>query len=57
MLGLGKQAKVRFEAQVLVLVPMPCGGMGECGVCAVKIQRGWKLACKDGPVFDLEDLI
>ena len=27
MLGFEKQAKVPFEAQVLVITPMPCGGM------------------------------
>jgi hypothetical protein len=30
--------------------------MGKCGVCAVKVKRGWKMACVDGPVFDLKDL-
>jgi len=44
-------------AQVLVTTPMPCAGVAECGVCAVrKASRGWALACKDGPVFDLNDL-
>lgn len=57
MLGLSQQAKVKFVAQVLVLSPMPCSGMGECGICAVTTRRGWKMACKDGPVFDLNDLI
>jgi dihydroorotate dehydrogenase electron transfer subunit len=55
-LGFSEQAKVPFEAQVLVVTPMPCGGMGECGVCAVTVRRGWKMACKDGPVFDLNEL-
>jgi NAD(P)H-flavin reductase len=41
----------------LVVAPMPCGGLAECGVCAVTTRRGWKLACKDGPVFDLGELI
>jgi hypothetical protein len=63
MLGLGehvgarRQAGVRFEAQALIVTPMPCGGIAECGVCAVTARRGWKLACKDGPVFDLTELI
>lgn len=48
-------------AQALVHSPMPCGGIGECGVCAVpgRARSGhssWQLACRDGPVFDLEDL-
>jgi dihydroorotate dehydrogenase electron transfer subunit len=56
-LGPGGQARVECQAQVLVLTPMPCGGMAECGVCAVTLRRGWKMPCKDGPVFNLVDLI
>lgn len=48
---------VEFEAQALVITPLPCGGVAECGVCAVNLHRGWKLACKDGPVFDLKAII
>lgn len=44
-------------AQVLVTTPMPCAGLAKCGACAVASRRGWKLACEDGPVFDLHDLI
>jgi hypothetical protein len=43
-------------AQALVLAPMPCGGLAECGVCAVPAQHGWKLACSDGPVFNLHEI-
>lgn len=57
MLGLGEEAGVKMEAQALVVTPMPCGGIAECGVCAVTARRGWNLACKDGPVFDLTELI
>ena len=52
----GTRAKVPFEAQVLVRTPVPCGGIAECGVCAVKVKSGWKMACKDGPVFDWKEL-
>ena len=45
---------VSCEAQVLVTTPMPCGGRGDCGVCAVSMKRGHKLICKDGPVLDLK---
>ncbi len=55
-LGFSEQAKATLEAQMLVLTPMPCGGIGECGVCAVPTHRSWKMACKDGPVFDLNEL-
>jgi NAD(P)H-flavin reductase len=57
MLGINELANVKFEAQVLVNTSMPCGGMGECGVCAVTVRRGWKLVCKDGPVFDLNEFV
>jgi dihydroorotate dehydrogenase electron transfer subunit len=43
-------------AQALVLAQMPCGGLAECGVCAVPSQSGWKLACEDGPVFNLQEI-
>ena len=42
-----------YGAQILIRVPMPCGGLAECGVCAVTTKSDWKLACKEGPVFDL----
>lgn len=43
-------------AQALLLETMPCGGLAGCGACAVRAHTGWKLACVDGPVFDLNDL-
>lgn len=42
-------------AQALVVPPMPCG-VGACQGCAVPVARGNKLACADGPVFDLLEL-
>jgi len=47
--GLGKLNQV--EAQVLIHTPIPCGGVAECGVCAVTVKPSWRLACKEGPVF------
>jgi dihydroorotate dehydrogenase electron transfer subunit len=43
-------------AQALIYTPVPCGGIGECGVCAITLRSEWKLACKDGPVFDWREL-
>lgn len=43
-------------AQILVRTPVPCGGLAECGVCAVTTRNSWKMACKDGPVFDWREL-
>jgi dihydroorotate dehydrogenase electron transfer subunit len=55
--GLAPHTPMPVPAQVLVQVPMPCGGIGECGLCAVDQRRGYKLACKDGPVFDFNEII
>jgi hypothetical protein len=44
-------------AQILIETPIPCGGIGECGICAVRLRKGYKLACKDGPVFDLKTVL
>jgi dihydroorotate dehydrogenase electron transfer subunit len=43
-------------AQVLIRTPVPCGGIADCGICAVLTKSDWKLGCKDGPVFDWRDL-
>jgi hypothetical protein len=53
---LGHVAAVR-EAQILIHTQMPCGGLAECGVCAIGIQHDWRMACKDGPVFILKDIL
>ncbi|MDX1379441.1 MAG: 2Fe-2S iron-sulfur cluster-binding protein, partial [Anaerolineales bacterium] len=50
------QLSAEIEAQALIRTPMPCGGIAECGVCAVRMKSRWKLACKDGPVFDWKEL-
>ncbi|MEW6288010.1 MAG: hypothetical protein AB1509_17505 [Chloroflexota bacterium] len=55
-LGGSSQVSAGKEAQVLVRTPLPCGGVAECGVCAVTLKSGWKMACKDGPVFDWREV-
>lgn len=45
------------EAQALIRTAMPCHGVGNCGVCSVKTNRGWRLACTDGPVFNLNEVL
>jgi hypothetical protein len=52
---LGRRKSI--EGQVLVHTPMPCGALAECGACAVSFGRDWKLACKEGPVFGLKELL
>lgn len=41
--------------QALVLVPMPCGGIADCGVCTIETTNGSRMACTDGPVFALKE--
>jgi NAD(P)H-flavin reductase len=47
----------RNKSQVLIHTPVPCGGIADCAVCAVALRSGWKLACKDGPVFDWKEIL
>jgi hypothetical protein len=58
-LGLGTNPMQRPSCafEVLVTTPMPCAGQAECGICALPVKNGWRLACKDGPVFAWEDLM
>jgi NAD(P)H-flavin reductase len=56
-LGKLNHVVVGKESQVLIHTPVPCGGVAECGVCAVTLKSTWKLACKDGPVFDWGDIL
>lgn len=44
-----------FFAKALVVPPLPCG-VGACRGCAVSAKRGYRLACTDGPFFDLLEL-
>ena len=54
--GLGPDAQLPCQGQVLVLAPMPCGTLADCGVCALPVGHSWQLVCKDGPVFNLNEL-
>jgi hypothetical protein len=55
-LGGQNQMSLKGEAQVFIHAPVPCGGIAECGVCSVVLKSGWRLACKDGLVFDLREI-
>lgn len=57
ILGLEIHQPLPCEGQALIVTPMPCASIGECGACAVQGKRGnWLLACQDGPVFDFKEL-
>lgn len=47
----------QLTGEVLIRTAMPCRGLGECGVCAIKTRRGWRLACVDGPVFPVREVL
>ena len=55
-LGNGTPRAVFSGAQVLVRTAMPCGGLADCGVCALTTRSDWKMVCKEGPVFDLAEI-
>ena len=46
----------RSVGEVLLDLPMLCG-FGGCLACAVTSRGEWKLACKDGPVFPLAEVL
>lgn len=57
-LRLGPHDRIPCPTQALIWTPMPCGALADCGVCAVPTRKGsYRLACKDGPVFDLDQLV
>jgi len=54
--GLRKQVQhSASKAYALISPPMPCG-TGACQACAIYSGDGWRLACTDGPTFELDDL-
>ncbi len=56
-LKLGPHDYLPCPGQILVSTPMPCAGIAECAVCALpQRKKGYVLACKDGPVFNLNQL-
>jgi dihydroorotate dehydrogenase electron transfer subunit len=42
--------------QISLEVRMGCG-LGVCYACTVKTKSGLKQVCKDGPIFDLDDIL
>jgi dihydroorotate dehydrogenase electron transfer subunit len=46
----GLQAYASFEENIAC-------GVGACLGCAIRTRNGYKLVCKDGPVFDLKEII
>jgi len=57
MFGLPPERAWPQAAEILVERAMPCLGAAECGICAQRTRSGWALACSQGPVFKLSELI
>ncbi|QYK51933.1 MAG: hypothetical protein KF701_05405 [Anaerolineales bacterium] len=57
LLGIHERAPKTLRGQALVTPPMPCGGLAQCGVCSFATPRKAQLACNQGPVFNLADLL
>jgi hypothetical protein len=55
-LGMKAGDRLPCPGELLIETPMPCGSLADCGACAVPGRRGWKLACRDGPVFDINEI-
>ena len=51
--GVAKEYGV--QAQVSLDAYMACG-IGACLGCAIETLDGYKLVCKDGPVFDAHEI-
>jgi len=46
----------KLDCQLSLEEWMACG-IGACKGCAVKTRSGYKMVCKDGPVFDAKEII
>jgi len=55
MAGMGRQFGGR-SVQVSVETVLGCG-VGACLGCSIETRQGRKLVCKDGPVFELKDIL
>jgi len=51
-----ERLRLRHFAQAAVLRPLVCGN-GACLTCQLDTHAGSKLVCRDGPVFELRDIM
>ena len=52
-----KQSNLKLrKCQVSLEVRMGCG-FGACYSCTINTKKGLKQVCRDGPVFELDDII
>ncbi len=51
-----ERLRARNFAQGIITRPLICG-TGVCFACSVETHSGQRLVCRDGPVFDLRDIV
>jgi len=51
-----ERLRLKHFAQAVVLQPLVCGN-GACLACQLDTHHGPKLVCRDGPVFNLRDIV
>jgi len=55
---LAKHSGLLKDSPVQISLEMRMGcGIGVCYACTVKTRDGLKQVCKDGPVFNLQDVV
>lgn len=45
------------NGMVIISGTYPCGALADCGLCSVQTRHKVALACKDGPAFDIAELL
>ena len=55
--AISKYAKKEKIAAYISLDEYMACGIGACLGCAIKTTEGYKMICKDGPVFDSEMIV
>ena len=50
------KAKNKLSIQISLEVRMGCG-IGVCYGCSLKMRQGFRQVCRDGPVFELNDIL
>lgn len=51
-----ERVRLKHMAQGVVLRPLVCGS-GACLACSIETRSGAKLVCRDGPVFDVREIV
>jgi len=50
-------SQIPESSQILIKTSFPCRGLASCGACFVPVKKKWKYICRDGPVFNLKEIV